>query len=59
VRVLLPDYNKLSGLTKTKKKLVKEGKDLTKYLSESDMDFLVEYSEGWMKPFRNNWDLLR
>ena len=59
MRVLCPDYNKLSGLTKTKKNLLKEGKDLTKYLSESDMDFLVEYSEGWMKPFRNNWDLLR
>ena len=59
MRVLLRDYNKLSGLTSIKKNLEKQNRDLSVYLSGSDCKFLDEFSDGWMEKYRDNWGLLR
>ena len=58
MRVLLTDYNKLSGLTTNKTNLEKEGKELTTILSYEQLSFLQKYSDGWMEPYRNNWSLI-
>ena len=59
MRVLLRDYNKLSGLTSIKKNLEKQNRDLSVYLSGNDCKFLDEFSDGWMEKYRDNWGLLR
>jgi len=58
MRLLLTDYNKISGLKTIKNNLKKEDKDLSFYLSNSDIKFLEKYPEGWMNRFKNNWKIL-
>ena len=59
MRVLLTDYNKLSGLPTTLKALQKEGKYLSEYLSEEDMRFLSEHSQGWLEKYENDWTIIK
>tara|TARA_Y100001970_G_C14129653_1_gene800949 strand:- start:409 stop:993 length:585 start_codon:yes stop_codon:yes gene_type:complete len=58
MRVILKDYNKLSGLSSISKELSKKNETLSKYLSQSDLNFLSEYSEGWIDKYENNWGKL-
>ena len=58
MRLLLTDYNKISGLKTIKNNPKKEDKDLSFYLSNSDIKFLEKYPEGWMNRFKNNWKIL-
>ena len=59
MRVLLSDYNKLSGLPTTIRNLQSEEKDLSEYLSKTEIDFLSEYSEGWMEKYEGDWALIK
>lgn len=50
MRKLYRDYNYISGVG---------SKNFEKYLSKSDMEFLKEFSEGWLDKFKDAWHLLK
>lgn len=59
MRVIKRDYKKLSPIPTIQRKLRENNKDLSEYLSEGELNFLSNYSEGWMEKYKNAWDTIK
>ena len=59
MRVLKRDYKKLSPIPTVLRKLREGDKDLSEFLSERELNFLSNFSEGWMENYRNAWDTIK